>query len=86
MSSVVTAALAYLASWFQSRHAMQLEILALGHQLAVYQQNVKRPQLQPSDRFFWACLSWLWASWRQALEFVQLCTVIAWRKQRFRDY
>jgi hypothetical protein len=50
MSSVISAALAYLASWFQSRHAMQLEILALRHQLAVYQNSVKRPQLQPADR------------------------------------
>ena len=86
MPSVITAALAYLASWFQSRHHMQLEILALRHQLAVCQQSVKRPQLQPSDRLFWACLSWLWAGWRQALEFVQPRTVIAWRQQRFRDY
>ena len=44
MPSVISAALAYLASWFQSRHAMQLEILALRHQLAVYQHSVKRPQ------------------------------------------
>ena len=43
MPSVITAALAYLSSWFQSRHAMQLDILALRHQLAVYQQSVKRP-------------------------------------------
>ena len=41
MSSVISAALAYLASWFQSRHAMQLEILALRHQLAVYQHSAK---------------------------------------------
>jgi len=49
MSSVVTATLAYLASWFPLRHAMQLEILALRHQLAVYQHSIKWPQLQPSD-------------------------------------
>ena len=60
MSPVISAALAYLAAWFQSRHAMQLEILALRHQLAVYQHSVKRPQLQPSDRLFWAWLSRLW--------------------------
>jgi hypothetical protein len=32
---------------------MQLEILALRHQLAVDQYCVKRPKLQPADRFFW---------------------------------
>jgi hypothetical protein len=86
MSSVISAALAYLASWFQSRHAMQLEILALKHQLAVYQHRVKRPQLQPADRLFWAWLSQLWSGWQQVLEFVQPRTVIAWQKKRFRDY
>ena len=86
MPSVTSAALAYLASWFQSRHHMQLEILALRHQLAVYQHSIKRPQLQPSDRFLWAWLSRLWNGWRQALEFVQPRTVIAWQKKRFRDY
>ena len=40
MPSVISAALAYLAPWFQSRHAMQLEILALRHQVAVYQHSV----------------------------------------------
>jgi hypothetical protein len=54
MPSVVSAAMVELASWFQLRHAMQLEILALRHQLTAYQQSVKRPQLLPSDRFFWA--------------------------------
>jgi putative transposase len=86
MSSVISAALAYLASWFQSRHAMQLEILALRHQLAVYQHSVKRPQLKSTDRLFWAWLSRLWSGWRQGLEFVQPRTVIAWQKKRFRDY
>ncbi len=86
MPSVISAVLAYLASWFQSRHAMQLEILALRHQLAVYQHGGKRPKLRPADRLFWAWLSHLWSGWRQALEFVQPRTVIAWQKKRFRNF
>lgn len=31
-------------------------------------------------------LSRLWPGWKDALEFVQPRTVIAWQKQRFRDY
>jgi hypothetical protein len=77
MFSVISAALAYLASWFQSRHTMQLEILALRHQLAVYQHSVKRPQLQRVDRLFWAWLSRLWSGWQQVLACVQPRTVIA---------
>jgi hypothetical protein len=65
---------------------MPLEILALRHQLAVYQHRVKRPQLQPADRLLWAWLSRLWPRWHQVLAFVQPRTVIAWQKKRFRDY
>jgi hypothetical protein len=65
---------------------MQLEILALRHQLTVYQHSLKRPQLQPSDCFWWACLSRLWSVWPQALAFVQAHTVIAWQKKRFREH
>jgi hypothetical protein len=86
MSFVISAARAYLIIWFQSRHAMQLEILALRHQLAVYQNGVKRPPLQPADRFFWVWLARLWSGWQHTLEFVQPRTVLAWQKQRFRDY
>jgi hypothetical protein len=38
MSSVISAVLVYLTSW--SSQAMQLEVLALRHQLAVYQHRV----------------------------------------------
>jgi hypothetical protein len=84
MSSVISAGLADLASWFQSRHAMQWEILALRHQLAVYQHSVKRPQFQLADRLFWAWLARLWSGWQAVLEFVQPRTVIAWQKKRAR--
>jgi hypothetical protein len=86
MPPVISAGFAYLASWCQSRHAMQMEILALRHQLAIYQHSVKRPHIQPLDRLFWAWLSRFWPDWHQALAFVQPRTVIAWQKKRFRDY
>ena len=65
---------------------VRLENLALRHQVAVYQQSIARPKLQPVDRFFWAWLSRLWAGWEQALAFVQPRTVLAWQKKHFRDY
>jgi putative transposase len=34
----------------------------------------------------WVWLSRLWPGWRQTPEFVQPRTVIAWQKERFRDY
>ena len=65
---------------------MQMEFIALRHQVSVYQQSVSRPKLRPSDRLLWAWLSRLWPGWQQALAFVQPRTVIAWQKKRFRDY
>jgi len=65
---------------------MQMEFIALRHQVAVYKQSVPRPKLRPTDRLLWAWLSRLWSGWHQALAFVQPRTVIAWQKKRFRDY
>jgi hypothetical protein len=86
MHSVFFALLAYVRSRFRSHESLHLENMALRHQLAVYQQTIKRPKLRSSDRLFWSCLSRLWPGWRQALEFVQPRTVITWQKRRFRDY
>jgi putative transposase len=86
MLPVISGLFAFVASLFQSRWAMQLKILALQHQLAVYKQTVHRPRLRPSDRFFWAWLSRLWSGWHNAVIFVQPRTVIAWQRKRFREH
>ena len=52
MGSVLSALLAGLANLFRSRLALQVEISALRHQLAIYQRTVKRPRLRPEDRLF----------------------------------
>jgi transposase InsO family protein len=65
---------------------MQMEILALRHQLSVYQRTCSRPRLKPADRILWSWLSRIWAGWRDALVFVQPRTVIAWRRRKFREH
>ena len=65
---------------------MQVEILALRHQLAVYQRTCARPRLRPADRVLWAWLSRAWSDWRGALVIFKPETVIAWRRRRFREY
>jgi transposase InsO family protein len=65
---------------------MQLEILALHHQLAVYQRSVPRPCIRPTDRLLWSWLARLWSGWQAALAFVQPRTVIRWQKKRFREH
>jgi putative transposase len=75
-----------LATLFRSHLALQLEILALRHQLTIYKRTVKRPRIRPADRMFWSWLSRSWAKWREALVFVQPATVISWQRKRFRDH
>jgi len=67
MRAVVVAVVQSIASIFRSRTALQIEVLALRHQLAVYQRAGRRPRLVPADRLLWAWLSRAWAGWRQAL-------------------
>jgi len=86
MRSVFSALMAYVVSYFRSHQSLRLENMALRHQLAVYQQTVKRPKLRSWDRLFWVLLSRLWLGWEKALAFVQPRTVIAWQHKRFRDY
>ena len=86
MPSIVAILIASLSTWFRSRLSMQMEFIALRHQVSVYQQSVARPKLRPSDRLLWVWLSRLWPGWQQALAFVQPRTVIAWQKKRFKDY
>ncbi|MDH3600825.1 MAG: hypothetical protein OEU26_14450 [Candidatus Tectomicrobia bacterium] len=86
MPRVVSILFASLFTWFRSRLSMQMELIALRHQVTVYKPSISRPKLQPTDRLLWVWLSCLWPSWQEALEFVQPRTLIAWQKKRFRDY
>ncbi len=86
MPPVVCALLACLAACFRSRRSIQLEILALRHQLAVYQRSVPKLRIQPMDRLLWAWLARMWSGWQTALAFVQPRTVITWQRTRFRDH
>jgi transposase InsO family protein len=78
------AVFAALLSCLKSRAALQMEVLALRHQLNVLQRSVKRPQLTAVDRFLWAWLAQVWRDWRSALVIVKPETVIGWHRQGFR--
>ena len=86
MPAVLYAFLSTLGTLFRSRLSLQVENVALRHQLAVYQRSVRRPLLRPADRILWSWLSRHWAAWREALVVVQPATVIAWQRKRFRDH
>jgi len=74
-----------LRSILRSLVNLQLENLALHHQIGVLQRSVKkRPKLTPVDRIFWVSLSRLWRDWRSALVLVKPETVVAWHRRGFR--
>jgi hypothetical protein len=86
-NSLFVALLALIASSFRTRAALQAEILALRHQLAVLQANAPRHlRLQRSDRVLWVLLSRFWSGWRPCLQIVQPATVIAWHRRAFAWY
>src|SRR6266851_2014172 len=65
---------------------LQLEVLALRHQLQVLKRS--RPQrlrLTQADRWLWVWLSRVWNEWR-ALVVVKPETVIAWHRRAFRAF
>jgi len=81
----LTTLLAILPSILRSRAVVELENLALRHQIGVLQRSAaKRPKLTPGDRLFWICLSRLWRDWRSALAIVEPETVVAWHRAAFR--
>jgi putative transposase len=86
MCPLLSALLTFLMTLLRPRLALQLEIVALRHQVAIYQRSVSRPRLHATDRLFWVWLSRLWSGWQHVLVFVQPRTVIAWQRQRFRDH
>ena len=86
MKSVLRALVSFVASFFRTRASMQLEILALRHQLTACKQSTKRPRLRPADRIFWAWLSRVWSRWEHVLVFVQPATVVRWQQRKFREH
>jgi putative transposase len=79
--------LVVVSSAMKSRAALQLENIALRHQIAVLQRSAKkRLALNHADRLFWVGLSRMWAEWRSALKIVKPDTVIAWHRKAFRKF
>jgi len=87
MRDVLISLLAGLTSTLRKRASLQVEILALRHQLAVLQRTKRRRvPLRTADRLLWVSLLRLWPEWRKALMLVKPDTVIAWHRRGFRFY
>jgi hypothetical protein len=77
----------WLAWRFRGRAALELEVVALRHQLAVLRrQRPGRPRLTSFDRVFWAWLYKTWPECLNAMVLVKPATVVQWHRQGFRLY
>jgi hypothetical protein len=80
-------ALALVSSVLKSHAALQLENVALRHQIGVLQRSAKkRLPLNNADRLLWIGLSRVWTEWRSALKIVKPDTVIGWHRKAFRMF
>src|SRR5262245_52727931 len=86
MFQLIFSLLLSLRSFLRTHAELQIEIVALRHQLSVLQRNVRRPKLRSADRWLWIVLARLWRNWRSALLIVKPETVINWHRQGFRLY
>ncbi len=85
MLILLSALMSTLCSMFHSRAVLELENMALRHQIGVLKRSArKRPKLTPADRLFWVFLSWVWGDWRSPLDIVKPATAIAWHRKGFR--
>ena len=85
--SVFLSLLLTLRSCARSRVVLQLEMLALRHQLQVLQRSrPRRLRLAQADRVLWVWLSRVWTNWQTALVLVKPETVIAWHRRGFRAF
>ena len=85
MMSVLLSLFLTLRNSALSRAELQLELLALRHQLQVLERSRPfRPRLSRADRLLWVWFSHVWHEWRTALVIVKPETVIAWHRRGFR--
>src|SRR5215467_3677330 len=86
MFEMLPSVLRSFRAYFQSRADLQIELLALRHQIVVLQRQTPKPKLKPSDRRLWVGLSCFWSRWRAALWIVKPATVIDWHRRAFSWY
>jgi putative transposase len=85
MVSVLLSLIMVARRTMRTRAALQLEILALRHQLHVLERSrPRRVRLTACDRLLWAWLTGVWQEWRSALVIVRPDTVIGWHRRGFR--
>jgi len=86
LTFIRAAGVALLSFRFRSRASLELEIIALRHQVAVLRRRGRPLRLFRIDRLFWLCLYRLWPRCLNIMMLVKPATVVHWHRQGFRLY
>src|SRR3954467_802556 len=87
MITILSALVALLSFRVRSRASLELEVVALRHQVAVLRrQRSGRLRLFCTDRLLWVWLYRVWPRALQAMVLVKPATVVQWQRKGFRLY
>jgi hypothetical protein len=87
MPAFISTLLFWLACRIRSRAELELELIALVHQLVVLdRQRPGRLRLCSVDRLVWAWLYRVWPRCLEAIVVVKPATAVHWHRQGFRLY
>src|ERR1700736_2411977 len=87
MITIMSALLSVLSFRFRRRASLELELVALRHQLAVLRrQRPGRLRILATDRLLWMWLYRIWPRALNAMVLVKPATVIQWHRKGFRLY
>jgi putative transposase len=87
MLAYIPSVFSWLAGRFRGRMELELEVIALRHQLAVlHRQRPGRPRLFGIDRLLWVWLYRVWPRCLDVMVLVKPATVGQWHRQGFRLY
>ena len=87
MITILSALVSVLSFRFRSRASLELELVALRHQLIVLRrQRPRRLRLHSVDRLLWVCLYRVWPRVLGALVLVKPATAVKWHRKGFRIY
>src|SRR4029077_20947780 len=79
MFTIVSALVSVLSCRFRGRSSLELEVVALRHQLAVLRRQYPgRLRIGAWDRLLWALLYRLWPQCLEVMVLVKPATVIQW--------
>jgi putative transposase len=87
MGSILSAVVALFAFRFRSHASLEVELIAVRHQLAVLRrQRPGRPQLSSLDQLLWVWLYRIWPQIIDAMVLVKPATVVQWHRKGLRFY